>query len=997
MVEGVQTGAGSSESPRRHSLVKQSRASAASWRAPACSGPRLVGRRAELATLEDELARAVAGEFRVVLLLGEAGVGKSRLARELLARHPDVSRLVAQAYPLAASAAFGLWTEAVDPFLQPLSDDAVVELCGGLLDDLASLFHRVARVRGSVPERDPPLPRLLQGLVGLLGNVSRRTPVVVLLDDVHFADASSWEALRYFARHLDDARLLVLATSRPAELAGHDVAAQVLFDLDQDALLARLEVAALGRAGLAELTEEVIERPPPAALVDWISERSQGNPLFAMGLLRALMAEQGDLSAPHLRRLPEGLTERVTSELRRLDRAPQEMLELLAVIGRPVSFGDLMTLTGDSLEEVGPVLAELVKAGIVAEEERGSELSYELHHPLVRDVMYQATGGARRRVLHRQAARSLLRTGHLAESALHFARSAERGDSEAVEVLLDAMRQAERREAFREALELQAELVDLLPADDQRWLEVLDAMYARAEWLIDHRAETDAPVAIRALRAIDALLEGSSDDARRAMVKFRLANFLAWGTGELDQAEEACRHAHELFARAGDRRETLLVARELGWIKGLQGDLPGMAADARAVVAAADAAGDRFVAMQGLAAVSYSAAFRGAFAEAEAALRRAETIARQDEKAYRLTIVLAGTALGLALQGRAAETPALFEEAKAANPAYRESILVEVEALVRWYAGDFAMSVALAGESVAWLPGTTTRRRAPGLVFGALSAIECGEEPEAERLLARARTALGGRDWSFYLQPLRCAEAMLVWRSGRPTDALAIMRPAVVRMSEMAARAPMACMLFEVAEASADAGDAVAAAAAAEELGAVSRFIGLPLYRGLAAAGSAWAYMAGGENARAVRPARQAVELLGATDCTAHLARACDVLGRSLAAGDRPEAVAALERAAAIFERSGATWRRERSLEALRRLGSAGRRAAAAALGPSSLTRREAEVARLAATGISAKEIAQSLFVGERTVESHLASVYAKVGVDSKLQLVRRAAELGLS
>jgi hypothetical protein len=159
-------------------------------------------------------------------------------------------------------------------------------------------------------------------------------------------------------------------------------------------------------------------------------------------------------------------------------------------------------------------------------------------------------------MLHRQAARSLQRGGHLAEAALHFARSAERGDSEAVDVLLDAMRQAERREAYREALELQAELVDLLPADDERWLEVLDAMYERAEWLIDHRAETNAPVAVKALRAIDGLLEHSTDDARRAIVKFRLATFLAWGTGELDQAHEACLKAHDLFQRVGtsDRR-----------------------------------------------------------------------------------------------------------------------------------------------------------------------------------------------------------------------------------------------------------------------------------------------------------------------------------------------------------------------------------------------------------------------------------------------------------
>jgi DNA-binding CsgD family transcriptional regulator len=107
--------------------------------------------------------------------------------------------------------------------------------------------------------------------------------------------------------------------------------------------------------------------------------------------------------------------------------------------------------------------------------------------------------------------------------------------------------------------------------------------------------------------------------------------------------------------------------------------------------------------------------------------------------------------------------------------------------------------------------------------------------------------------------------------------------------------------------------------------------------------------------------------------------------------------VSELERAAAIFEEGGGVWRRGRALEALRRLGSAGRRAAAAALGPSSLTRREREVARLAAQGMSAKQISQTLFVGERTVETHLGNVYAKLGVRSKLQLVRRAVELGLS
>ncbi len=91
------------------------------------SASELVGRRDELGALEGELSRATAGEFRLVLLLGDAGVGKSRLGRELLARHPEVTGLAAKAYP-AASAAFGLWTEALDPFLQSLPASEVIEL-----------------------------------------------------------------------------------------------------------------------------------------------------------------------------------------------------------------------------------------------------------------------------------------------------------------------------------------------------------------------------------------------------------------------------------------------------------------------------------------------------------------------------------------------------------------------------------------------------------------------------------------------------------------------------------------------------------------------------------------------------------------------------------------------------------------------------------------------------------------------------------------------------
>jgi DNA-binding CsgD family transcriptional regulator len=240
-------------------------------------------------------------------------------------------------------------------------------------------------------------------------------------------------------------------------------------------------------------------------------------------------------------------------------------------------------------------------------------------------------------------------------------------------------------------------------------------------------------------------------------------------------------------------------------------------------------------------------------------------------------------------------------------------------------------------------------------------------------------------------------EAVLAWHRGRPADCVALMRRVATQMLEMAARPVAAVMLFELAECAADAGDPAAAAQAAQDLRTVADYTGVPVYEGLAAVGLAWASGTAGETELAAQSARRAIERLSPTGWRAHLARAHYALGRSLAAEDRPEAVAALEYSAQVLQECGGTWRRDRALEALRHLGTAGRRAAAAALGPDSLTRRECEVARLAATGMSAKEIAHVLFVGRRTVESHLASVYAKLGVESKLQLVRRASELGLS
>ena len=951
---------------------------------------RLVGRRAENAELEREYRRAVTGEFRSVLLLADPGIGKTRLAREFLARRRGRAiTLSARAYPLGETSSFGLWSEALEGHLRILGAEEVSQVCGGFLDDLAGIIRSVAAVRGSATEGEPPRLRLLEGLAVLIANLASRLPVVVFLDDAHLGDASSWEGLGYLARNVAGARVLVLAAARPAELSENDTANEVLLGLEQDALLERHELGPLDRDGLSDLAEAVLKELPSQPLVEWLDNRSRGNPLFALGLLQALLDEGGDLSAPELRSFPEELAERVWARARGLDEPGLATLEALATVGRRVEFYDLVTLTGLPIDRLPAIVGRLARSRLVTEEESGRQLGYEIAHPLIEEAIYQRMGGARRRGLHRLIGRALLAEGRLGEAAPHFARSAEVGDEEAFEALREAVRQAEVRGAYREGLAILDALVELVPSDDERWLDILDALSWRADWVVDHRADTHAVLGIKAVRAIDSLLTRSVDPAARAAIKFRLANFLGWGTGELADAERTCAEARSLFERAGDHRGALLAANELAWITGLRGNYETMEATAREVAEAAESSDERFAAIQGLQAIGFAAWVRGRFAEAELAWSKSIALARQEGKLYRLTVGLGHLALLRATQGQIEEAGSLREDARAMSPYWGDSLFPEWEAIFHYFAGDFPAALASAREAAARAVGELSKRRALGVVFAALSAAETADPALARSYLNRARRAFGDRDWQFFSHTCGHAGAVLAWQDGNTSDALAGLRKAATGVLGTGADTFAALIFVDLAEVAAECGEAAAASEAANQLEAIAGRIEHHLYRSLAAMGAACR----GD----VEAARRAVDLLSATGCRMFRARSLDLLGRSLLDTDEAEAIETLKHAAAAFEACGALWRRDRVRETLRRLGGHGRRAVTAGLGLSALSQRERQVAQLAAEGKTAREIAERLFISKRTVETHLANVYAKLGVRSKVELARRASELALN
>jgi DNA-binding CsgD family transcriptional regulator/tetratricopeptide (TPR) repeat protein len=956
-----------------------------------------VGRSAELAALEDERRRrSEAGEFRCVLLVADPGIGKTRLASTFVERRRGRSiTLSARAYPLGETAGFGVWSEAFEGYLSGLESDEVSELCGGFLDDLAGLIRSVAAARGAAPDREPPRLRVLEGLAVLLSRLARRRPVVVFLDDAHVADASSWEALDWFARNLRHERVLVVLAARPGELAANETANGIRLALEQEGVLHQLPLSPLDDAALGALAEAVVGAPPPRALRDWLGDRSRGNPLFALGLLRALLEEGADLDAPRLRAIPEGLADRVGRLVGGLDEARRAVLEALAVAEMRVDPADLVAFTGLPVDRLAAALESLEELRLVREESAGRQLAYEIAHPLIQQAIYERIGGARRRSLHRRIARALLAQDRLGEAAPHFARSAAVGDDEAIGALRDAIRQAESRQTYREALTILGTLVELIPEGDPRWLDVLDALSWRAEWVVDHRADTHALLGIDAMRAIDRLLDPSWAPEAQAMVKFRLAHFLGWGAGDLAAAEEACAAAQTLFERAGDGASARLAANELAWIHGLGGDYEAMEAGGQVVGETAEAAGDLFAAIQGFHTQGHAAWIRGRFAVGQAALERSNEIAVDAGKVYRLTVGLISLATCLALQGRVAESLALIEEAKAADPGWRDSIVPEWESILHWYGGNFGSALERAAEAESRTHGGLSKRRVIGVVFAALAAVEAGRPDEARRHIERARSSLGEGRWQFFRDACGHAEDLVAWQEGDTATALSRLRGRAEAILATGAEPFAALALVDTAELAGETADASIAADAAEGLRGIARRAGPGVYAALASLALAWAGLAAGDDGAASESALTAVELLSGTGWAGFRARAAYVLGRSLERTEPAGAVEALAGAVEAFESCGAVWRRDRARAVLVRLGSRGRRAARAASRPE-LSRREREVAVLAVEGHTARAIGERLFISERTVETHLANVYAKLGVRSKLELVRRAVEFAL-
>ncbi|GGM35516.1 BTAD domain-containing putative transcriptional regulator [Dactylosporangium sucinum] len=455
----------------------------------------LVGRDAELAALIELLAPAREGHTRLASLVGEPGIGKSRLVAELARHSADngFAVLMGRCSDDEGAPPFWPWAGALRSLSAVLGDDVLRELAGADADRLAGLLPAVAGRGGRAPAAqdgadgasvDAERFRISDAVARLLAAAAGRQPLLVVLDDLHWADASSLRLLHHLAGHLADARVLIVVTRRPhPEPAG--VLAEVVAGLGRRHAL-RLDLTGLSAAGVVELARAVTGEAPAAPRAASLHERTDGNPFFLVELLRLPGAED----------IPAAVTDVVARRVARLPEATQELLRTAAVIGRQYDVDLLAAATAHDadtvLDDLDPALAD----GVVLEEAAPGRFRFA--HALVRDVVYREQTATRRARRHAAVAAALRDDGdeRLSEAARHWLAAGPAHAGVAWRTAARAARQARSIHGYEEGAALlaaartaQAQDRSCGPADRY---DLLMAHAEASRWIGDRDTQLDA-------------------------------------------------------------------------------------------------------------------------------------------------------------------------------------------------------------------------------------------------------------------------------------------------------------------------------------------------------------------------------------------------------------------------------------------------------------------------------------------------------------------------
>ena len=946
----------------------------------------LVGRARELAELDGALDQLAAGEPWFVQIVGEPGIGKSRLLAELCRRAEARGYLVldGRAAEFERDIPFGLIVDALNDYLGSLEPAMLRALDEDVMRELASTFPSLPRQERHVPRPGEGAERyrLHYAIRSVLERLTKRQPTLLAFDDVHWADAASVEVMTHLVRRFRGPLLIAVAYRQaPARL------------------LAALEGTA--RAGLGtqlELTplspheaQQLIGRDVDDATRTMLYRESGGNPFYIEQLARAshmrqIQAARG--SEVSREAIPRAVIAAIREELMAVSGESRLALEAAAVAGESFEPELIAAIAERDLTAVLAALDELLEFDFVRPTE--APRRFRFRHPIVRRAVYDGMPWGWQIGAHGRAAEAL-GAAHAPASARahHVERSATAGDEQAIGLLVEAARDAAPR----------------APETAGRWL-----------------------------LAATRLLPPHDGNERRLSLLAEAASALTFA-GAYDQSLDVLDEASLLLAPDRVRERAELVAR-VAFAKRMSGHpfesralvehaLESLPAESSAVLALTlELALDHY--------------WRGEFAEMHHVARHVSIDARSRGEHLFATLAAALCSVASTSQNRPEEALLELGEAKLAYAELSDERLAEridvagylAQAASSLERTDDSLECARRGLRLAEMTGQGPF--IPGLLVLETNALFMkGRITEAAAVAETATDAavLTGNDqfavWALW------ADAMVCSCAGDTARALASAREAVARSKRLTETFFSSLSRLHLAAALHASGDAAGARAelaafeagpdqrlldlrgghgwellirtqlalgdldAAADLAATAearaRATSLPQRTATALCARAAVLLAHGDPRAAVDAAREAIPLAESAGNPMLGARVRALIGTALArGGDTEQGIADLEQAERTLFALGALRESEAAAKELRRLGRRGpRRIRGVSRGTrtGALSARELEVASLVAAGKRNRDVAAALFLSEKTVESHLARIYDKLGVRSRAAL----------
>jgi DNA-binding CsgD family transcriptional regulator len=944
---------------------------------------RFIGRRQELAAVDETLDGLRSGRARWLVVSGEPGIGKTRLLGQLAERAGGrrFPVFVGRGAELERELPFAVWIDALDDHVATLGERKLDALIGERVGELARVLPSAGSGAAAGGLQDERF-HAYRAVRALLARLAMGHPVVLILDDVHWADDASLELIAHLLRRPPPAPVLIALAFRAGQVPNSLLAAL-------DAAAREGLVTEIGLGPLSEAEADALLGGAPPLLY----RQSGGNPFYLEELARVpAVLSAGE--EPGAVGVPPAVAAALGQEIRGLPEGAQRLGWGAAVAGEPFDLDLAAAAAGMDEREALVAIDQLLAASIAGPTDVARR--YRFRHPLVRRAVYDGAGEAWRLEAHARAAAALAdRPGALSARAHHVERSARVGDEAAAAVLEQAGHQAAARAPaiaarwFEAALRLlgapagSAAPVDVDPGRRLALLVPLAGALAatgRHERALATLVEALALVEVPDLRVrlIAACAACENLLGRHAAAHARLLDALE-ALEDQESAAAAALHAelaadalydsdfeamHRWATRAGETARALsdrgleaLASALLCFAEYNLGNADAAAAAGDHASTLIDALPDDQLMLRLDA--PYYFGFAAYFCErydlAIHHLRRGINLSRAIGQGQFVIPMMVGLAHALETRGH------LAEAAETADAAVEAARLSGNRQLVGFALVADAWTAAALGDS-------ERARMAGDEAVALLDGLD-------DSVLTRGTHAHLGVMWSDLGEVDRCLAA---FRAVGLPDFPSIEPGRRAWLYAALARAELAR------------GDRVAAAAWADRSEATVNGLGLPLAEAWLLHARAAIALDAGEAERAAALALDAAARAESVDAPLPAARCRTLAGVALAAaGRRDEGVAELTRAEAELSSLGAARHRDEAARELRRLGErvTARQRRGGGEGLDALSGREREIAELVAEGRTNREIGEQVFLSEKTIEGHLTRIFAKLGVSSRVEV----------